>query len=126
MCLAVRGHHIPSPTAWLFYDAPRADHNWRFIRVPVKPGIRVPARPGLLGCLPERRSLRCLPTAASGRVRDRQRRGRKRIWCFAWFAGGVIVHAVSRDDSMHATDEDISEPEHAPDVGVHSTDSAAA
>ena len=47
-------------------------------------------------------------------------------WCFAWFAGGVIVHAVSRDDSMHATDEDISEPEHAPDVGVHSTDSAAA
>ena len=46
-------------------------------------------------------------------------------WCLAWFAGGVIVHAVSRDDSMLATDEDISELEHAPDASVHATDSAA-
>lgn len=47
-------------------------------------------------------------------------------WFLAWFAGGVIVHAVSRDDSFHADREDIGGHEHGTDAEVHATDSAAA
>lgn len=47
-------------------------------------------------------------------------------WFLAWFAGGVIVHAVSRDDSSNVDHEDIGVEDHTPDTATHATDSAAA
>ena len=47
-------------------------------------------------------------------------------WFLAWFAGGVIVHAVSHDDSSRGEREDIGDEDHLSDEATHATDSAAA
>ena len=46
-------------------------------------------------------------------------------WFLAWFAGGVIVHAVACDDSARAEKEHAGEHDHESDAAMHATDSAA-